>query len=56
MHVRPLTAEDGSRAWTVRIVGPAPSERTYRFDASGRFLEMQESLNGMTRKVAQTGS
>ena len=35
----------------VRVNGPAPSERTYRFDANGQFLELWETLNGALRQV-----
>jgi imidazolonepropionase-like amidohydrolase len=51
MHVRPLAADPGIRAWTVRVGGPAPSERTYHFDASGEFLELNEMFNGVARQV-----
>jgi hypothetical protein len=51
MHVTPLTADPGRRVWVVRVNGPAPSERTYRFDAHGQFLELLETLNGVPRQV-----
>ncbi len=51
MRVTPLPSDAGSRAWVVRVNGPVLSERTYRFDADGQFLELQESLNGAPRQV-----
>jgi hypothetical protein len=51
VSVQPQAADPGVRAWTVRVGGPAPSVRTYRFDASGAFLELDELLNGVPRRV-----
>jgi hypothetical protein len=50
MHVTPLAANAG-RVRMVRPNGPAPSERTYRFDVNGKFLELPESRNGAPRQV-----
>jgi hypothetical protein len=35
----------------VQINDPAPSNRTYRFDDAGNFLELSETLNGALRTV-----
>jgi hypothetical protein len=51
MLITPLPSDAGHRVWTVRVNGPAPSDRTYRFDANGRFLELVETLNGAPRQV-----
>jgi imidazolonepropionase-like amidohydrolase len=47
MHVTPQAGQ----TWLVRIGAPTPSERAYSFDAAGRFLHMEEMLNGSPRRV-----
>jgi imidazolonepropionase-like amidohydrolase len=51
MRVTPVDDEAGARAWLVRVHGAAASERIYRFDADGHFLELRETFSGRSRRV-----
>jgi hypothetical protein len=51
MAITPLPDDGGDRTWVVKVDGPVPSERRYRFTPEGHFVEMSESFMGVPRRV-----